>query len=180
MGRIARVFLLSLSFSFSALASWAPQDVRAAETQRVALVDVQRCILETSEGKKGKRDLERVYTRNQAKLERKGKDLQKSVDDLRAKSAMLSAPELMRRQQSLQRKDAELQQLYQKLTEDLAQKEGLLTERIYRRVSTIVKQIALEDRIHVVLVRSQATVLYAKPALDLTNRVIVAYDKRHK
>ena len=43
----------------------------------------------------------------------------------------------------------------------------------------IVKEVAAEEALQIVLVRSQANVLYANPKFDLTNRIIVAYDKKH-
>ncbi len=93
---------------------------------------------------------------------------------------MLSQGELMKRQQELMRSQQELQQLSLQLQDDVANKEALLTEKIYKRVASVVKQIALEDHVQIVLVRSQMTVLYANPKLDVTNRVIVRYDKAHK
>jgi outer membrane protein len=66
-----------------------------------------------------------------------------------------------------------------KLQEEVANKEALLTEKIYNKVSKIVKQVALEEGVQVVLVRSELTVLYSTPKLDLTNRIIVRYDKQH-
>jgi outer membrane protein len=156
---------------------------RAAEVPplgRVAVVEVQRCILETTEGKRAKDELEKTFSKGQARLERKGKDLDKRMRDLQAKAPMLSEAELAKRQQDLMRSQAELEQLGEALQEEVMQKEALLTEKIYNKVAAIVKQVALEENLQVVLVRSEMTVLYANPKLDLTNRVIVRYDKKHK
>lgn len=147
--------------------------------EKVGLVDLQRCILETVQGTNAKKDLETAFAKGQAQLEKKTKDLQKKVEDLRAKAAMLSQEELMKRQQELMVKDQELQQLYADLQEDIATKEAQLTEKIYKNVAAIVKVIAAEEALQLVIVRSQANVLYANPKFDLTNRIIVAYDKKH-
>ncbi len=158
-------------------------NVRAAadvETlERLAVVDVQRCLLETKEGKRAKTDLEKTFAKGQAKIEKKAADLQKRMEDLQAKQAMLSEPELRKRQEELMRGQAELEQLSYELQQDVAQKEELLTEKIYKNVAAIVKQVALEEKLQIVLVRSEMTVLYVDPRLDLTNRVIVRYDKEH-
>ena len=144
------------------------------------LVDVQRCIMETKEGKRAKKELEDTFAKGQARIDRKAKDLQKRLADLQAKAPMLSEAELQKRQEELMRSQAELEQLGQELQQEVMEKEGLLTEQIYGRVADIVAQISLEDGIQVVLVRSEMTVLWADPKLDLTNRVIVRYDKDHK
>jgi outer membrane protein len=148
--------------------------------KQVVLVDLQRCLLETTQGTKGKKDLESVFSKGQSQLDKKTEDLKKKYEDLMAKRAMLSDEEIAKRQQELVVKDQELQQLYAQLQEDVATKEAQLTEKIYKNVAAIVKDIAAEESLQIVLVRSPATVLYANPKLDITNRVIVAYDKKHK
>ena len=100
--------------------------------------------------------------------------------DLQAKAAMLSPAETQRRSQDLYRKQAELEQLYQEQQVKLQEQEARLTEKIYRNVSKLVTRLAAEDGLQVVLVRNEATIIYANPKLDLTNKVIVAYDKEFK
>lgn len=179
MRRIAAIIVFASALVVNPVLA-ADADAGVAQLKKLAVVDVQRIILETVHGKRAKRNLEKAFIKNNAKLERKAKELQKELQDLQAKAAMLSEAEVMRRQQELMRKDAELQELYAKYQEELANKEALLTEKIYNNVAAIVKQMALEGSIQVVLVRSSSTVLYANPRLDLTNKVIVAYDKKHK
>jgi len=155
--------------------------VAAAPTlERLAIVEMQRCIMETKEGKRAKKDLEKTFARGQARIDRKAKALQKRLADLQAKAPMLSQAELQRRGLELQQGQAELEGLGTELQQEVMEKEALLTEQIYTRVAAIVEQIALEEKIQVVLVRSEMTVLWANPQLDLTNRVIVRYDTKHK
>jgi outer membrane protein len=169
--------LLFASVAFLPAATVAAAPVKPLE--KIGLVDLQRCILETVQGTKAKKDLEASFAKGQAQLEKKTKELQKKVTDLRAKAAMLAQDELAKRQQELMVKDQELQQLYADLQEDIATKEAQLTEKIYKNVAVIVKAVAAEEALQIVLVRSQANVLYANPKFDLTNRIIVAYDKKH-
>ena len=179
----SRVFFLAAALAAGALSAapalaGPPTPVRSLE--KVALVDLGRCLLETTQGTKGKKDLESVFAKGQSQLDKKTEDLKKKYEDLMAKRAMLSEDEIARRQQELVVKDQELQQLYQQLQEDVATKEAQLTEKIYKNVAAIVKDLAAEEGLQIVVVRSPATVLYTNPKLDITNRVIVAYDKKHK
>jgi len=174
-----RPFLsICLATALFALAP-AKADAAVPKLDKVAIVDVQRCLMETKQGRSAKNDLERTFAKGQAKLEAKAKKLETRFRDLQAKASMLSEAELMKRQQELMRSQAELEQLSMELQEEVANKEALLTEKIYKKVAAIVKQVALEEDVQVVLVRSELTVLYATPKLDLTNRVIVRYDKQH-
>lgn len=178
MPRLARFAAGAVIVGLSLFAS--PARAAVERLQRVAIIDVQRCIMETTEGRAAKKDLERTFAKGQARLDRKAKALEKRMRDLQAKAAMLSQAELAKRQEELLRAQAELEQLGMELQEEVVQKEALLTEKIYNKVAAIVKQIALEENLQVVLVRSEMTVLWANPKLDLTNRVIVRYDKKNK
>lgn len=176
MQRLTR-FALALAVTTAPVATAAAAD--AHDVDRVAVVDVQRCLLETKEGKKAKQELERVMAKGQAKIDKKAEALQKRLQDLQAKSSMLSEQELAKRQEDLLRGQAELEQISAELQEDVAEKEALLTEKIYTNVSSIVAQMALEEKLQAVIVRSEMTVIYVDPKLDLTNRVILRYDKEH-
>lgn len=183
MPRLPRVLALAALVSVGVLgapetSAAPPATIKALE--KVALVDLGRCLQETSQGTKGKKDLESAFAKGQSQLDKKTADLKKSYEDLVAKRAMLSDDVLAKRQQELMAKDQELQQLYGQLQEDIATKEAQLSEKIYKNVAAIVKELAAEEGLQIVLVRSPATVLYANPKLDITNRVIVAYDKKHK
>lgn len=175
--RFALITALAAGFAGTARAA-APSNDTVVD--RIAVVDIQRCLLETKEGKKAKTDLEKSMVRGQARIEKKATDLQKRLGDLQAKASMLSEAELRKRQEDLMRGQAELEQLSMEMQESLAEKEALLTEKIYKNVSSIVAQLALEEKLQIVLVRSEMTIIYVNPKLDLTNRVIVRYDKEHQ
>ncbi len=180
MRRIALTTVCALACT---LVQSLPQSAVAADVEvlkKVAVVEVQRVLLETTQGNKSKKKLEKSFAKSQAKLDRKTKELQKQAEDLRAKAAMLSGTELQKRQQDLLMKDQELQQLYMELQERLAREEGMLVEKVYKNTQAIVAKIAADDGLQIVLVRSPDTVVHASPKLDITNRVIVAYDKKHK
>lgn len=183
---ICSLLLVSALFAAPTLAgvgvtlTAAVADAALPQTKKIALVDLHRVLLETSQGKNAKKDLEKAVAKSSAKLERKAADLQKSYEDLQAKASMLSQAELARRQQELMATEQELQQLYSEAQDDLAKKEGLMMEKIYKNASNVVAQMAKAEGIQIVLVRSELTVLYANPQLDITNKVIVAYDKQFK
>jgi len=175
--------VLCASMALGAVFAPAPV-VQAAEPveelERVALLDLQRCLTQTKEGKRAKKELERTFAKGQLRIEKKAKTLEQSFRDLQAKAPMLAQAELMKRQQELMAAEQEVQQLSAELERKVANDEAQLTETIYEKVEEIVKQVALEDKLQVVLVRSQLNIMYFNPQLDITNRVIVRYDKKHK
>lgn len=180
LSRVLLVAALVGGVGLGSLATPTPVAAAVPETKRVAIVDLQRVLLETVQGKAAKKDLEDELAKSEAKLKRKAEDLQKQVEDLQSKAKIMSEDQLMRRQQELAIKDQELQELYAEIGDDIATKEALLMEKIYKNAQTVAATIAKEEDIQLVLIRSDLTVLYANPQLDITNKVIVAYDKKFK
>ena len=70
---------LSLCLAATLLAGVAPAATVAAavpKLEKVAIVDVQRCLMETKEGRAAKKDLETTFSKGQAKLDTKAKKLE--------------------------------------------------------------------------------------------------------
>lgn len=173
--------VLALGFVF-ATPQWASAGPASSVTpnlERLAIVDVQRVLTETTEGKRELEKIKASFTKADARLEKKAKAVEKQMRDLQSKAAMLNEPELRRRQEEIMRAQQELQRLAAELQQEVMDQEALATEKIYKKVATLVGQVALEETLQVVLVKSEMTVLYSNPKLDLTNRVIVRYDKEH-
>ena len=78
MHRIAKVFLCAAMMA----ATYSQGTAHAApvkQIEKIAVVEVQRCITETAEGIRAKKSLESAFKKNQSKLDRKTKDLQMYV-----------------------------------------------------------------------------------------------------
>lgn len=171
-------FALGLALGIPHAALAAPPT--APNLERMAIVDVQRVLTETTEGKRELEKVKQSFAKADARLEKKAKAVEKQVRDLQSKAAMLNEGELRRRQEEIMREQQELQRLAMELQQEVMDQEALATEKIYKKVAALVGQIALEETLQVVLVKSEMTVLYSNPKLDLTNRVIVRYDKQHQ
>ncbi len=180
MPKLPQIALVAALAAPSTLSAPVRAAVAPARLERVAVVQLQRVLLETKEGKKARKDLEKTFARSKARLDKKRGELEKKLKDLQRKAPMLSEQKLAERQQVLMREQAELEQLAMSLQQEVADKEATLTEKIYRKAAKIVAQIALEEKLQVVFVRGEMTVLYADPRLDITNRVILAYDKKYR
>lgn len=152
---------------------------QGATLTRIAVVDVQRVLLETAEGKRELKKIESSFKRTDARLNKKAQQLEEDYKDLQSKAAMLNEAELQKRQQKLIANQQELQRLAMEAQQDVMEKEAVATDRIYKKVQSLVKKLADEETIEVVLVKSEMTVLYTNPKLDITNRLIVRYDQEH-
>ena len=78
-------------------------------------------------------------------------------------------------QQDMGQRLQQLQETYARLQGDLQKKEADATRGILAKLATVVQKIAEREGFAMVLERS-SSVVYGKPALDITNEVIRTYN----
>jgi outer membrane protein len=79
-------------------------------------------------------------------------------------------------QEDLDQKVIEVGRLYQKLQKELGEKEQLALKGIFARMNNIIQSIAEAENLTMVFEKSDSTLLYAQPSLDLTNELIRRYN----
>jgi len=144
---------------------------------KIGVINVQRAILETGELKKAQNDLQLKYKTRQDALEKVQRDLSDIQTQLQASQGKLSAAG----EAELQAQGAKKQREGQRLTEDLqADVERDRTEILQRagtRMTEVVKKLADEKGFDMVV--DTTNVIFSKPALEITNDAIAAYDKAY-
>jgi outer membrane protein len=174
--RIARALALPAAFALAApvTAIGAPAAAAVPDVRKVGMVDMQKVLNETKQGKAARKDLENSSAAKQKKLDKKRAELEKNQAEL----ANLSGQALATAQEKLQRDYMEWQNMAMTLQQELAQQEAHLLEKIYVNSQGIVAGIAKEQGLDLVLVRDATTVIYAQDGLDITTELIGRYDKK--
>lgn len=175
--RLGGIFLFSaLTFAGASVVTVPTATAAVPEIGKVAVVDMQRILNETSAGKKARKDLETASVAKQKKLDKRRQKLEAD----QAKLAKLQGDALMAAQEKLQRDYLELQSMYMTLQQELAEEEARTLEKMYKNCQTLAKDLAKDYSLDLVLIRDQSTVLYAAKGVDLTDEVIKRYDKAYK
>src|SRR5258707_13686799 len=120
------------------LATWAP---KLYAQVRVAVVDLQRALNETEDGRRAKATLKRLFKARQKALDDKQQELKKMGEDLEKQKNVLSKEALQKQQEELQQKVIELQSTYMEYQRELASKEAELTKVIVDRMESIMRHI---------------------------------------
>ena len=164
-----RRFLTTLSLAvFFALAPVAAQT-------KLAIIDIQRAVLNTAEIKKAQAELETKFRPRQVELQKLEQELQQVQAQIQSgkltpqQEADLQA-QGQRRQREYQRKSEDLQADVDRERTDILQRSG-------QRMTEVVKKLAEERTLDVVIDVSNA--VYFKPALDITADSTTAYDKTY-
>ncbi len=163
--------------SLSAPLWLAALSLAAPAQSKVAVVHLQRAILETAEIKKASAALEAKYKPRQAEIEKIRKeleDIQQKLQTMAGKLTPQAESEMtttgQRKQRDLQRRDEDLRAEVDQERNDILTKSG-------QRMQEVIKRLAEEKAVDVVIDVSNA--VYFKPALELTQEAIAAYDKAY-
>jgi len=154
---------------------------QSATPSKVAIIHVQNAILSTKDGQKAQNDLQTKFTPRKQTFEKKQADLQALQDQMKKGSATMSddaknkiAREIDANTKSLQRDqedfEADVQQDEQKIMQDLGQK----------MMDVVIKYATQNGYAMVIDVSNpQTPVLWADPAVDITNEIVKLYDQAH-
>lgn len=147
----------------------------AAAQSKVGIINSQQAVFGTAEFKKWRADAETRFKPRQDALQK----LQKELADIQAqlqsgKLNQQGEAELTAQGQRKQREGQRLQQDYQ---EDLDREQNEALQRMGTRMKELVTKLADAKGLDVVIDATNA--VYYKPALDLTNEAMAAYDKAY-
>jgi outer membrane protein len=173
-----RAAILGLACAVAAPVVLVPVVARAEvpAIKRIAMLDMQRVLNETSAGKKARADLEKSSKSMQEKVDKRRTKLETDAQKL----GSLKGEQLADAQEKLQRESIELQNIMMTLEQELGEQHNKTLERMYNNAKSIVADMAKEKTLDLVLVRDSMTVIYAKDGLDITDEVVKRYDKLHK
>lgn len=167
--RLSRLVALAL-----ALAAFCVP-VSASAQMRIAVVDTQRAVMETEDGLRAQATLKKLFEKRQKELDKKQKELQKERGELEKLRGKLSGEAMAKRVETWQREMAEVQNTFMLYNQELQKKQNELTAPIVKKTVTIIRRVATQAGYDLVLEKQTAT--YFRSDLDLTDRVITAYNR---
>lgn len=169
ISRITAIALLTTSFVLSAT----PE---ASAQVKIGVVDLQRALNETEDGRKAKEQLKKLFDSRQKTLDKQQDGLRAMKDDLEKQKSVLSKEVLAKKLEEYQKAFAELQTTYMEYQRELGSKEGDLTKDILERMHQIARRIGQTEGYSVILDRGEAGVIYVPSTYDLTDVLIQRYN----
>jgi len=172
------VALLGLTATAAAQQAAPTSPATAPRTEKIGVVDMQRALTETKDGKAALTQLAALQEKKQKELEAKRDELTKADADLAKQASVLKPAELERKRKELATKLNALQDQMSKATSELREEEARLTKPIARKLDAALAQIAQRDQ-YTLILRTEA-VAYPKSmgARDVTSQVIAEADKQ--
>jgi outer membrane protein len=144
---------------------------------KVAIVSLQRAVLGCAEIKKASAAMEAKYKPRQQEMERLQRELEGIQQQLQTNAGKLTGAAQADLQAQGQRKQRDLQRMNDDLQADVTAERNDILGTSGRKMKEIVQKLAEEKGLDVVV--DEQSTLFFKPALDLTNDAITAYDKAY-
>ena len=143
---------------------------------KIGYVDMQKAIQETAAGKKAKKELEDEFNKKKKDLEKKEADIKKMHEDFEKRSMAMNEDARQKKQTEIRSEMGKYQENAGKAQMEIQKKERDLTQPIVTKLRSLMEEIAKKEDYTVILEKSENAVLWAKKEIDLTDRLIKAYD----
>jgi len=144
---------------------------------KIAVVNTQNAIMGTAEVKKADAQMQSTFKPRQDEINQ----LQKEIEALAAQlqSGKLSDQQALDAQNLGKRKQTDLQRKQDDFNADAEAFRQEVLQKTAQKMAAVVKKLAEEKGFDLVLEANPSVSIYFKPAIDITNDVITAYDKTY-
>ena len=147
------------------------------ELARTGLIDLQKCLQESMEGKRTTDLLKGKKAGLQRQLDAKQKELFELRREFEKQSMMLSMDAQETKRKAVERKARELEYSFKDLNEERARAQEREKNRIFGELGTVIEKMGSKGDYAIILEKRAGGVLYWDKAIDITDQVIEAYDK---
>ncbi|MGE3975526.1 MAG: OmpH family outer membrane protein [Bdellovibrionales bacterium] len=144
---------------------------------KIGYIDLQKAIQDTKAGKKAKADMEKDIEKKKKELQDKEKELQKMTQDFEKKSMVLSEEIRQKKQMELQQEIMKYRENVGKSQMELQAKERDLTAPILEKMKKVIEKVAKDEKLAMVLEKSEHSVVWAEKELDITEKVVSNFEK---
>lgn len=146
----------------------------------IGYIDLQRVMLESEKGKEAKKTLTEEANRMKKHLDTKQEELQKMKDALERQGTTITPEARAEKEKQYQTKLRDYQRAYSDYQAELQQKDMELTQGILREIDEVIKTIGEKEKFTIIFEKNQAGILFAAPAIDITDKVIKQYNEMTK
>jgi len=152
---------------------------RSAEI-KVGSVDIQRAVNECNAGKEAKKVIMKEVEKFQQQIATKQKDLQQLKESLEKQSPMLNPEARAAKEKDYQTKIRDFQRWGEDNQNEINQKRMEMERNIAIGLTKVIQKVGADEGFTLILENNEQVVLYASKIIDITDRVIKAYDAQKK
>jgi len=151
-----------------------------ALAQKIGYVDLQKALNNSTAGQKAKEEISGKFKSYQDELSSRQEELKKLKEDLEKQAILLSEDARAEKERDFQRKLKDFQRFAKDVEDELQQKDAYHTSQILKELEGIITDIGKKQGYTMILERTESTVLYGDPSIDLTDQVIEILNSKAK
>ncbi len=164
-------FIAVILLAFSAVSAWSAD-------LKIAYVDVMKALNESTKGLEAKKTLEQMVNARQASIDNIEGELKKLQGEMEKQASVLTPEAKKEKEENISKLKKEYQRNIQDSEEEVKKKESEYTQGILRELQTIIKKVGDEEGYAVIF--NVGDMLYSAKKLDITDKVIKAYNESYK
>jgi outer membrane protein len=147
---------------------------------KIAYVDIQKAVNESNSGKDAKKVITREVEKFQGQIADKQKVLQTMKESLEKQAPMLNPDARATREKEYQNKLREFQRWGEDTQNEINQKRMEMERNISMGLQKVIQKVGADEGYTLILEKNESIVLFVSRALDITDRVIKAYDAQKR
>lgn len=142
-------------------------------------VDMQKILITVKEGKKVRAQLKTDFDKKQAAIIKEETALKTASEAFEKQSLVMNAKAKAKKQRELQEMYMKLQQKKMGTQREMQAKEQKVLRPLINKIATIIRDVSKKEKIDLTYEVSSGSVVYAGKEVDLTDKVVKAYDKKY-
>ena len=177
MDRERKIRMLAFSWTVVvvAIAVIAGRQVFAADTPKIALVDLMAAFNESEVGKKAMAELDSFIKTKKSAIEEKGKVIERLKGELDKQGSVLSPEAKKAKEEEIERLVRDAQRHIQDAENEVNKKKDKIRETIVKDLQVIIGRIGEEEGYTLILEKGIS--LFANKEIDITEKVVKRYNE---
>jgi len=167
-----RLVLVAVALLFTASTAFAAGGV--------AYIDLQKALNLSEAGVAAKNEISEQVKKYEAIVKEKQETLMARKQDIEKQAVLLSDDAKAEKARDYQQKVKELERFTKDIQEELQQKDADFTKQILSEIFKVIDVIGKDGDYDVILEKTESSLLYADERIDLTQKVIDAYNAKKK
>jgi outer membrane protein len=151
--------------------------VMGADSIKLGVIDIQRFQKDSKAFQQTTAELRKQYDQMQTKLEEEKNAMIKAEEELRKKSMMLSLDAQEDKRRELEKKRRYYKYLVEDYSQEMKNLEVVATKKVGKEIEQIVEEMGQKEGFILILEKRMIGLIYYHNSIDITDRVIQAYDK---
>ncbi|MAZ47684.1 MAG: hypothetical protein CME65_03930 [Halobacteriovoraceae bacterium] len=154
--------------------------VSAAQAEvKIGIVNIQKIISSIKEGKDVNKTLEKSFKSKQKVLKDEEENIKKLIENLQKQNAVLSDSAKAKKTAEINKKRQEASEKMRQFQAEIQKQEAELKKPILDKLKPVIDKVSEEEKVELTFEISASPPIYAAKKVDLTEKIIKAYDKKH-